>query len=321
MPKSAEACLSAGDLATGAGGGARATLRAAHDFDLACRATASVPTTVPTTAPTTAPAGCAKRDALLERLRATCGAKDLASCVAHGRGVATMHAPTPAARAQANASLALACNAKSAEACEVRGDLLADRDAPAALASYQQGCDFGRGHACCEQAAMLLLGSGTQADEPSALAIRDRARRFGDAGCMEEYPIGGPDPINRPKLARTLPLRTVDTERYLPTTAPKVTSRTVSGSPGLDESLERSLPRLRQCVEREFVVNGAYHAVLTIGGSIDVAGKLTAARLEGGGGASTSLGECVRVALLTTSFPSGKAIAYVRVEVRVDRGD
>ncbi len=312
VTESAEACVAAGELATTAATGARATLRAAHDFDDACRA--------PDAKGAATVTGCAKRDALLQQLRTACSAKELASCVAHGRGVATMLAPTAAARAQAIASLTLACDAKSAEACEVRGDLQGDHDAKAALASYQQGCELDRGHACCQVAQLLRTGAVGPADDAGSLAARNRARRSGDASCLEEWSAGGFG-ADKPQPVRiSSPIRTVDAYSYLPPPAPTLTLRLAGGGEELEADFRSRLPRATRCLEREVVVNGEFDATIWIGGSIDATGKYTAPSAPSGGAASDALRRCVVLELTGRPFPAARPVANFNVELRARGG-
>ncbi len=110
-------------------------------------------------------------------------------CAELGRTM-LVEAEEPDIDKQAKAALAVltkGCNGGSAMACDVAGDIHADKDyrivnIPLAVKAYDRGCDLGRGIACWSLSELYFNGTGMPKDPDKGLFYLNKACQGGDAG-------------------------------------------------------------------------------------------------------------------------------------------
>jgi TPR repeat protein len=320
-----EACATLGDLEAKGPPGDETEARAALAYDRGCKASAS--------------RACAAFAAIVERARAACAAKTPAPCLLHGKLIEAALAPTPQDLERADASLKIGCDAKLAEACELRAGLLARGDeTDARLAtmqgSYARACDLGRATSCCAQAAMVETGMGVRADEKRASALRERAKKGGDADCTSVAAqnaalaaqadalsialLTSPDgtPVtngvlrNGPIGAGTIgPVGSATTPAASTSASAKravafdVDAVTLAPNvPGADAVVAKNKWRFRACALKAYEVDANAGGKLRVTVSIGADGRVSGA--SGSGGTPASLATCVAGTFHSMSFPA-----------------
>lgn len=320
-----DACATLGDLEAKGPPGDETDARAALAYDRGCKANAS--------------RACAAFAAIVERARAACAAKTPAPCLLHGKLTEAALAPTPQDLERADASLKIGCDAKLAEACELRAELLArGGETEARLAtmhgSYARGCELGRTTSCCAQAAMVETGRGVKADEKRASALRERAKKGGDADCTSVAarnaalaaqadalstalltsagatpssagvlvsgppgagPIGPVGSVTSPAASTSASAKPAVTfDVDVVVFAPNV--------PGADAVVPKNKWRFRGCARKAYDVDPNAGGKIRVTVSIDADGKVSGA--SGSGGTPASLATCVAGAFYSMSFPA-----------------